>query len=214
MAPRPEPVTVALLDAPWPVEPARAPSPEQNSPARPSPVVAPSPPSPPIEARPDARAAPHRDPAGGPGLRRGTGARAHRRRGWRVRPAPIPASPGRACDMARWLQDALRKDPLVRAAVAQAQGPGADQAAQGPPGLERRLGSEPRRRRRQGARGGSQAEAIMCGGRLRPAGVPRRAPSVRGLVLISLNEGPGSARLVVGSPAWRWSDLLLARPAP
>ena len=38
----------------------------------------------------------------------------------------------------------------------------------------------------------------------------RREP-VRGLVLISMNDQPGSARLVVGSGQWRWSDLLFTR---
>ena len=35
----------------------------------------------------------------------------------------------------------------------------------------------------------------------------RTAP-VHGLVLIALNDAPGSARLVVGAGDWRWSDLL------
>jgi hypothetical protein len=30
-------------------------------------------------------------------------------------------------------------------------------------------------------------------------------------VLISLKDGPGAARLALGSRAWRWSDLLFAR---
>ena len=38
-----------------------------------------------------------------------------------------------------------------------------------------------------------------------------RAEPVHGLVLISLNDGPGAARVALGSRAWRWSDLLFAR---
>lgn len=38
----------------------------------------------------------------------------------------------------------------------------------------------------------------------------RTAP-VRGLVLLSLADGPGAPRLVVGAGVWRWSDLLHAR---
>jgi hypothetical protein len=30
-------------------------------------------------------------------------------------------------------------------------------------------------------------------------------------VAISLDDAPGSARLVMGSSAWRWSDLLHSR---
>ena len=38
-----------------------------------------------------------------------------------------------------------------------------------------------------------------------------RAEPVRGLVLLSLTDGPGSTRIVMGSGSWRWSDLLHAR---
>jgi hypothetical protein len=38
-----------------------------------------------------------------------------------------------------------------------------------------------------------------------------RAEPVRGLVLLSLADGPGSTRIVMGSSTWRWSDLLHAR---
>ena len=37
-----------------------------------------------------------------------------------------------------------------------------------------------------------------------------RADPMRGLVVISLND-TGSARLALGTRAWRWSDLLFAR---
>jgi hypothetical protein len=35
---------------------------------------------------------------------------------------------------------------------------------------------------------------------------------MHGLVLISLNDAPGSPRLVFGSGVWRWSDLLMLHP--
>ena len=38
-----------------------------------------------------------------------------------------------------------------------------------------------------------------------------RAQPVHGLVLITLNDAPGSARLVLGGGVWRWSDLLQLR---
>jgi hypothetical protein len=31
------------------------------------------------------------------------------------------------------------------------------------------------------------------------------------LVLLSLNDGPGAGRLVMGEGEWRWSDLLKPR---
>jgi hypothetical protein len=41
-----------------------------------------------------------------------------------------------------------------------------------------------------------------------------RAEAMHGLVLISLSDAPGSARLVVGAGQWRWSDLLGVRGGP
>ena len=35
-----------------------------------------------------------------------------------------------------------------------------------------------------------------------------RAQPVHGLVLLSLNDGPGAGRLVMGEGDWRWSDML------
>jgi hypothetical protein len=38
-----------------------------------------------------------------------------------------------------------------------------------------------------------------------------RTQPVRGLVLISMRDGPGAPRLVLGSARWRWSDLQFIR---
>jgi hypothetical protein len=38
-----------------------------------------------------------------------------------------------------------------------------------------------------------------------------RDDPMRGLVLISLSDGPGAPRLALGSRAWNWSDLLFAK---
>ena len=38
-----------------------------------------------------------------------------------------------------------------------------------------------------------------------------RTQQMRGLVLISLDDAPGSARLALGSASWRWADLLGGR---
>ena len=38
-----------------------------------------------------------------------------------------------------------------------------------------------------------------------------RAQAMHGLVMIALDRAPGAPRLVLGSHAWRWSDLLMLR---
>lgn len=114
--------------------------------------------------------------------------------------------PGGPCDMARRLQAALRKDPQVQAAVADAH------RATGPGGKAMLVwnGDWIRSHGQDGAGLAAVREAIMWEVAFAPA--PCRTEPVHGLVLISMNDGPGSARLVVGSGAWRWSDLLRPRP--
>ncbi|MBI1200203.1 MAG: hypothetical protein GC203_20280 [Phenylobacterium sp.] len=104
---------------------------------------------------------------------------------------------GDGCDMAGRLQAALRRDARVRAAV-----------------------DDPRRALwiwngdwvRHGSQDGhglaAVREAIVWEVGFAPAAC--RAEPVRGLVLITLDDGPGSARLVLGANTWRWSDLLHA----
>lgn len=108
---------------------------------------------------------------------------------------------GGACDMAGRVQSALRKDPLVRAAVA------------GSAGKATLVwnGDWVQSRGEDGKGLAAVREAIMW----EIAFAPRacRAQPMRGLVLISLNEVAGSARLAVGAGEWRWSDLLSPRPA-
>lgn len=110
--------------------------------------------------------------------------------------------PGGACNMARFLQNALRKDRLVQAAMAEAHRGKAIMVWNG---------DWIRRPDQEGNGLAAVREAIMWEVAFAPAAC--RAEPVRGLVLISLNDAPGSARLVVGSERWRWSDLLFARPA-
>lgn len=66
-------------------------------------------------------------------------------------------------------------------------------------------------------RGGSQDGKGLAGVRqviiMEIAFAPEacRRERVRGLVLLSLREGAGAPRLVLGARDWRWSDLVFAR---
>ena len=113
-------------------------------------------------------------------------------------PGSGPGGEGAGCDMIRRLQEALRADPEVRAAVAQAhradgrgrallvwdgdwiQTPG--QAGKGLAGVR---------------------QAIALEVAFAPEAC-RRQP-MRGLVLITFAEGPG---VVFGTTNWRWSEML------
>jgi hypothetical protein len=108
--------------------------------------------------------------------------------------------PGGACDMARRLQTALRKDHLVQAALAEAsRGPGAAGKA-----MLVWNGDWIRSRGQDGNGLAAVREAMMWEIAFAPEAC--RAEAVHGLVLFSLNDGAG--RLVVGAGDWRWSDLL------
>lgn len=107
---------------------------------------------------------------------------------------------GRPCNMPRWLQAALRKDPLVQSAVANAHRGQAIMVWNG---------DWVRHRDQEGAGLAAVREAIMWEVAFAPEAC-RKEP-VRGLVLISLGDAPGSARLVVGADRWRWSDMLFVR---
>ena len=109
---------------------------------------------------------------------------------------------GRRCDMVRRLQSALRRDPRVQAAAAEVRrsGSGAILVWNGDwiqsPGEEGK-----------GLAGVRQAIALEV------AFAPEacRAQAVHGLVLITMNDAPGSVRLVLGGGVWRWTDLLQLR---
>lgn len=105
------------------------------------------------------------------------------------------------CDMVRWLQDALRTDPEVRAAVARAHrevGPGKALLVWNGDWI-RRPGEEG-----NGLAGVRQAIAMEV------AFAPHacRGQTMHGLVLISFSDAPGGPRLVLGRGQWRWSDML------
>lgn len=106
---------------------------------------------------------------------------------------------GGSCNMPRRLQAALRKDPQVRAAVAEAHRGRALMVWNG--AWVRHPGQE-------GAGLAAVREAIQWEVAFAPEAC-RKQP-VRGLIVLSLNDGPGAARLAVGGGEWRWSDMLFA----
>jgi hypothetical protein len=112
---------------------------------------------------------------------------------------------GGDCDMVRLLQDALRKNPRVRAALAQAH---PDAAAAGKAVLVWN-GDWVQSPGQEGKGLAGVRELIMLEVAFAPAAC--RADAMRGLVLISLTDGPGAPRLALGSSRWRWSDLLFAK---
>jgi hypothetical protein len=108
------------------------------------------------------------------------------------------------CDMVRWLQDALRDDPEVRAAVTRAQaevGPGKALLVWNGDWI-RNPGEAG-----EGLAGVRQAIAMEV------AFAPHacRAQPMRGLVLISFSDGAGGPRLALGNGSWRWGDMLRGR---
>jgi hypothetical protein len=120
--------------------------------------------------------------------------------------ATAGAGSGGGCDMARRVQDALRRDPLVGAAVARTvQGGAAARPIMVWDGDWVQSGGE------DGKGLAAVREAITWEVAFSPPAC--RAEAVRGLVLISPSQAPGSMRLAVGSAAWRWSDLLGRRAA-
>jgi hypothetical protein len=111
---------------------------------------------------------------------------------------------GTRCDMIRRLQGALRRDPLVQAAAVNARRAGETGKA-----ILVWNGDWVRNISEDGKGLAAVREAILWEVGFAPEAC--RAQPMRGLVLLSLDDGPGSARLVLGSRAWRWSDLLTAR---
>jgi hypothetical protein len=109
------------------------------------------------------------------------------------------AGGGAGCDMARWLQKALREDRQVQATVAEVA-----------PGKAIRVwdGAWVRHPGQEGEGLAAVREAIMW--RVAFAPVACRAQPVHGLIVLSLHDGPGASRLAVGTGDWRWSDLLFS----
>lgn len=106
---------------------------------------------------------------------------------------------GGACDIAVRLQGALRKDPLVQAAVAGASGRA----------IRVWNGDWVKSQGEEGKGLAAVREAIMWEIAFAPETC--RAKPVRGVILLSMSAAPGGVQLAVGSGEWRWSDLLRPR---
>lgn len=105
---------------------------------------------------------------------------------------------GGGCNMIRRLQEALRKDRLVQAAVA---GPETSGKA-----LRVWDGDWVQQGGQEGRGLAAIREAIIWEIGFAPEAC--RSQPVHGLVLLSLNDAPGATRLALGAEAWRWTDLL------
>ncbi len=105
-----------------------------------------------------------------------------------------------ACNMVRRMQVALRKDPMVRTAVAQARREGKKDA------LLVWRGDWVQSQGEEGKGLAAVRQAMMWEVAFAPAAC--RAQAVRGMVLITLADGGGSGRVAFGKGSWRWSDLL------
>lgn len=169
-------------------------SPPRPNPARPAIHARPSPAQPTPDAPPLADA-----PTGSaePGVILGEGALAGA--------LAAGSGGGGGCDMVRRLQDALRADPDIRAAVTRshrALGAGGKAILVWNGEWLRSPGQEGK-----GLAGVRQAIAMEV------AFAPDacRAQRVRGLVVIAFDDGPGAARLALGADDWRWTELLSAR---
>jgi hypothetical protein len=108
---------------------------------------------------------------------------------------------GGECNMARRIENALRKDGLVQAAVAEASG--SSKAIMVWNGDWVQSHSE------DGKGLAAVREAIIWEIAFAPAAC--RAQAMHGLMLLSLRDSSGTARLALGHGDWRWSDLLALR---
>lgn len=106
---------------------------------------------------------------------------------------------GTGCNMLRRLQVALRKDRRVQAAIGDADHSGAFMVWNGD--WVRHPGQE-------GAGLAAVREAILWEVGFAPPAC--RVEPVKGLVVVTMSDAPGAARLALGSGTWRWRDLLFA----
>jgi hypothetical protein len=199
-----EPIQVALVELPRPEpppppEPPEVEEPEPESPPPPPPKLAVRPPKRPPPPKVIPLPATPSPPVEGP-VEVGDSELASARTAGAGRGAGNGS--GEGCDMVRWLQNRLRRDRMVQVAVADVNRGKAIRVWDG--SWVRHPGQD----------GGGLAkvrEAIMWEVGFAPEAC--KSEPVSGLVAISLNDGPGSARIVLGQNRWRWKDLLFAKGA-
>lgn len=182
-------------------EPAPEPKPPPKARARPTPVpppdvepvrvaVAPTPAPQPVPSLSEGQLVGARTAGSGSGAGTGSGA---------------GDGPGGGCDMVRRLEAALRRDAEVRAAITQAH----RQAGAGGRAVLVWNGDWIRSPDQAGKGLAGVRQAIVMEVAFAPEAC--RDEQMRGLVLLSMADAPGSPRVVLGQAAWRWTDLLGAR---
>jgi hypothetical protein len=183
--PEPAPIAVTLVEAPIPTLTPQASAADKPQPVKSSPPPKPQPSDAPPRPRPEVY---------------GTGSGAMLSDSQLAGAASADSGSGdRACDMARRVQAALRRDQLAQAAVAKARGRA----------IMVWNGDWVQSQDEDGKGLSAVREAIMWEIAFSPAAC--RAEPMRGLILLSMN---GGARIAVGSSQWRWSDLLLTNDTP
>jgi hypothetical protein len=108
---------------------------------------------------------------------------------------------GKHCNMAELLQSALRRDAHVQSAIAA--------SGQGSQAMFVWNGDWVRSSGQDGKGLAALREAILWEVGFAPEAC-RKTP-MHGLVMISLHDGPGAPRIVLGQGAWRWQDILGVR---
>jgi hypothetical protein len=197
------PITVALVQ---PEPPAPTPKPEPPAPAPPRAVAPAEPKLAPVVVKQTVHARPERAPAP-------TTLPAPSQSGVGLTDAELAGAAsagsgdggGRSCDMVRVVQAALRRDARVQAAVAEAS-----RSVGGAKAIMVWNGDWVQNDGEDGKGLAIVREAITFEVAFAPAAC--RAQPMRGLVVLSPDATPGSLRLALGQGAWRWSDLLGARP--
>ncbi|MFC7377102.1 hypothetical protein [Brevundimonas sp. GCM10030266] len=111
---------------------------------------------------------------------------------------------GGGCDLVREIQNALREDGEVREAV---------MAAHRAAGSNRALLVWDGDWRQTPGQSGKGLAGVRQAIALEVAFAPQacRREAMRGMVLFTLSDGPGAARVALGAGSWRWSDLLGGR---
>lgn len=221
MADLPDPVVLSLVEPP-PPPPPTDPEPAAAGPPRasPSPPVRPEPPRPappralrPVPVPPEVvpvvlPATPSPQPVAGLSEAQLAGAITAGGGSGAGGGGAGAAGEGQTCDMVRRLQAALREDPEVRAAAAEAQ---RSVAEAGKAAVLVWDGDWIRSGAQEGKGLAGVRQAIIMEVGFAPEAC-RREP-VQGRVVLSMADGPGSPRLVLGSGRWRWTDLLGRRIA-